>query len=65
MIKAKSYAAHYNKVGSSCWNYFVNAELNQMVSSNNPPYGTGNAEAITDIAGLLWLLSLLKQKVLP
>lgn len=52
MFHELTHAAHYNKVGNSWWNDFVNAELNQMALSNNPPYGNGNAGATSEIIAL-------------
>lgn len=47
-----AHAAHYNKVGSAWWNDLVNAEINQMLYSSNPPYGTGDAGATSQIIAL-------------
>jgi len=47
-----THAAHYNKVGNAWWNDFVDAELNQIIFSSNPPYGVGNAGTKSEIIGL-------------
>ena len=42
MLHEQVHAAHYNKVGNAWWADFVNAELQEMATTNNPPYGNGN-----------------------
>ncbi len=51
MFHELTHAAHYNKVGNSWWNDFVDGELNNIIlhRNDNPPYGPGNQGAISDI----------------